>query len=193
MSKRLSPALAEFAEGRWPDEWEGDQRWRPREQDLPQLDAVDLDPRDLDPRSLDPRSMEPPPHPSEIGQFDRAQGESGLRRWVPLGFLRFTAIFFVGVGATLAWQAYTDPAGRTSAGLGWMGLGRMATPAAPAAAPDHSADQLAALSRSLVTVRESVDRLAADLSKLQAAKQDAPVTTTSGAAAPASRPVRAGR
>src|SRR5262249_27240242 len=83
MSSRLSPALAEFSEGRWPDERGMDPRQRhPREFNLRDLNRLNLDPRDLDP--LDPRSMEPPLHPREL---DR--GPSSVSRWVPVAFVRF--------------------------------------------------------------------------------------------------------
>jgi hypothetical protein len=196
MSSRLSPALAEFAEGRWPDEWNAATRRRhPRELDLPQLDTVDLDPRDvdpryLDPRGLDPRSMEPPLHPNELDQLER-KPRNGLGRWVPVALVRFIAIFFIGVGATMAWQTYAGATGRTVSGLlSGIGLGFLAPPlAAPAAATEYPADQLAALSRSLATVRESVDKLAADIAKLQAAKQD-PQVRTSALPTPGRKPAQ---
>jgi hypothetical protein len=118
-----------------------------------------------------PRS-EPPLHPSE---------RSSVSRWVPVAFVRFLIIFFIGVAATLAWQSsYGNAARRTVARLtprlGWL------APAAPSTSGSHepgaaaavSPDQLAALSRSLAAVRQSVDRLQADVTKLQGRKPAAP-------------------
>jgi hypothetical protein len=204
MSSRLSPALADFAEGRWPEEPEMSQRRRyPRELHLPQLDSREPDSGDLEPRDmpyrddLDPRSMEPPLHPSEVGRFERRHWRASLHRWVPVGLVRFMVIFFIGVGTTLAWQSYADVTGRmvsgalSRIGLGWMAPPAPAIPAAPLAA--HDLPDLAALSRSLATVRESVDRLAADLAKLQTAKQDPPARTTLGPPASVRRPAQATR
>jgi hypothetical protein len=190
MSFRLSPALAEFSEGRWPDERGMDRRQlQSRELNLRDLNLRDQDPRDLEPS--DPRSMEPPLHPSEL---DRLKSESwSVSRWVPVAFVRFMIFFLIGVATTLAWKSYGDPARRMVAhltpGLGW--LAPPAAPAAPSASRLHepgpaagaSPDQLAAVSRSLAAVRQSVDRLAADVAKLQAAKQDPPVRTSGPPAA----------
>jgi hypothetical protein len=191
MSSRLSPALTEFSEGRWPDERAMERRQlHPREPNL-----QDLGPPDLDPR-LDPRSMEPPLHPSEL---DRVGSEPwSVSQWVPVAFVRFMIFFFVGVVTTVAWQSYGNAARRMVAhwplGLGW--LAPPAAPGAPSAPGSHepgpvagaSPDQLAAISRSLAAVRQSVDRLAADVTKLQAAKQD-PVPARTGPTAAAPPPV----
>ncbi len=203
MSSRLSPVLADFAEGRWPDEPEMGQRRRyPRELHLPQLDPREPDPRDLEPRDMpygddsDPRSMEPPLHPSEVGRFGRGRWRASLHRWVPVALVRFMVIFFIGVGTTLAWQSYADTTGRMVSGaLSRLGLGWMAPPmpAIPAASAANDLPDLAALSRSLATVRESVDRLAADLAKLQTARQEPPARTTLGPPASARKPAQATR
>jgi len=50
----------------------------------------------------------------------------------------------------------------------------VAQTAAPAGSASASPDLLAAISRGLAAVRQSLDKLAADISKLQAAKQDTP-------------------
>jgi hypothetical protein len=189
MSSRLSPVLAAFAEGRWP----GERGTAPRrELNLPDLEQR-REPRDWEATDLerrDPRGLEPPLHPSEIEPFEREPWS--VSRWVPVAFARFMIFFFIGVTATLAWQSYGNAARRAVAGmapsLGWL---------APSAAPDSlsapgsytaglaagaSSDQLAALSRSLAAVRQSVDRLAADVTKLQAANA-APVRTSGPPAA----------
>jgi hypothetical protein len=89
--------------------------------------------------------------------------------------------FFIGITATLAWQSYGGPARETIAGwsprLAWL-----AAPAAPT-----GPDQIVAISRDLAVVRQSVDKLAADIVKLQAPQQG----TTSpppAVAAPARKP-----
>ncbi len=163
MSSRLSQSLAEFSTGRRPD-------------------GRGMDPRTKDLEPLDPRSMGPPLHPSERGRF-----ESSVSRWVPVAFLRFIIFFFIGVATTVAWQSYGNAARRMVArltpGLAW--LAPPAASAAPPASASHEAgpaagaspDQLAALSRGLAAVRQSVDRLAADVVKLQTAKQDPPAAT----------------
>jgi hypothetical protein len=171
MSSRLSRALTEFAEGRWPGH-------RDRDRDS---DSRRTDPHDFDPHEMDPRSMEPPLHPSELDRFEGGQGGRWpIARWIPVAFVRFLLFFFVGVATTLAWQSYGNAARRMVAnlapGLGWL----VPAPAAPAVAPGSSVaapaaaspEQVAALSRSLAAVRQSVDRLAADIGKLQAPKQD---------------------
>jgi hypothetical protein len=92
------------------------------------------------------------------------------------GFLIATG---TGVAGTLVWQSYGDAARRTIAQLSpqleWL------TPPAPSVASAEpgapfaaSRDQLGAISHSLGLVRLSLDKLASDIAKLQAAKQDTP-------------------
>jgi hypothetical protein len=139
--------------------------------------------------SLKP-SDDPPLHPSELNRITSA------RLWLrkaaaPFAFARFLMIFFIGVAATLAWQAYGGAAREAIASwsphFGWL-----APPAAPAGA---SPDQFAAISRGLAVVRQSVDKLAADVTKLQATQQGALERTSapppSPAGVPARKPVRA--
>jgi hypothetical protein len=151
----------------------------------------------LDPRDTDPPATEPPPHPSE--RFDGGRGGGRYRRiarWVPVAFVRFLIFFFVGVAATLTWQSHGNTARRVAARV--QGLGWLAPPAAVAAqetpapgagtASGTSPEQLAAITRSLAAVRQSVDRLTADVSRLQlqAAKPD-PAVRASSTTAPAGR------
>jgi len=72
---------------------------------------------------------------------------------------RFFIIFYIGVFATLAWQAYGGAAreaiARWSPRFAWL-----APPAVPA-------DQIVAISHDLAVVRQSVDELAANISRLQ--------------------------
>lgn len=129
-------------------------------------------------RWADERAIEPPLHPSELERLKSERRSTGLR--VVANLARFAIIFCIGVGATLAWQSYGNAARRTVASLspklGWL---VPAEPSSSAPSAGASADQLAALSRSLVVVRQSVDKLAADITKLQATKQDPPPTRTS--------------
>jgi hypothetical protein len=185
MSFRLSPALSDFADGRWPDE----RSWAHR-----------TDPHGLDPHRMDPPTLEPPLHPSERepfpGEVDQVQNEE---RWSPgwrvsAGLVRFLIVFCIGVAATLAWQSYGHAARRMMAGLSpelsWLAP-RTAPAAPPAPFASASPDQLAAISHSLAAVRQSVDKLAADLTKLQAARQDSPPART--AASPAAATAAPGR
>jgi hypothetical protein len=103
-------------------------------------------------------SDEPPLHPSELNLIKR------VRLWLGklFAFARFLMIFFIGVVATLTWQSYGGAARERMASwsprLGWL-----APPAVPAGA---SSDRLVAISRDLAMVRQNVDKLAADVTKL---------------------------
>ena len=88
-------------------------------------------------------SGEPPLHPSELNLVTKAL--SWLSKLAPLVFARYLITFFVGVAATLAWQSYRDA------------TREQAIAAAPA---------------SLNLVRQSVDNLAIEITKLQAAERD---------------------
>jgi len=113
-----------------------------------------------------------------------------LHRLVPFGFVRFLMIFFIGVVATLAWQSY----GRAARGViaSWLAPGPAAQ-AAPIPFADASSDDLLAMSRSLAALRDGVDKLAADITKLQATKQGSPDAASahlpSSAEVPAQKPV----
>jgi hypothetical protein len=92
--------------------------------------------------------------------------------------VRFLAIFYIGVFATLAWQGYGGAAREAIASrsprLAWL-----VPPAEPASA---SPGQIIAISRDLVVVRQSVDELAA---KLQTLQQSAPGRTSESQSSPA--------
>jgi hypothetical protein len=98
--------------------------------------------------------------------FGRLGGRIG--KWLgmlvpPLAFARYLLAFGVGIAATLAWQAYGNPARTAVAGwsprLAWL---------APAAAPRRvSADRIKATSQALSAVHQSVDKLATEVSKLE--------------------------
>jgi hypothetical protein len=172
MSSRRSAAPAEFADGRWPDG--RDDRRMPR--------AVSF-------RGEDP---EPPIHPSEFDPFENPRWRQLLATFGH--FAPGTLIAFcVGIAATLAWQAYGNGARRMVANsfpqLGWLAPLATAAPStpgpnAPGSETGASPEQLAAISHSLAVVRQSVDRLAADVARLQA-RQEPPVRTGVPTPAPA--------
>jgi hypothetical protein len=184
MSSRLS-APAEFADGRWPD----DDGLMPRAVNFRGLDPRDIDPRDIDPREIDDRrDFEPPRHPT-----DRDRVKNAYWRRLLATFPRALVVgiaFCVGIAATLSWQAYGNGARRMVANrfpqLGW--LAPLAPPSIPAPNPagpatGASPEQLAAVSHSLAVVRQSVDKLAADVAALPATRREPPVRT--GVPAPA--------
>jgi hypothetical protein len=85
---------------------------------------------------------------------------SSLHTLVPLAFV-----------ATLAWQSYGRAAREVIAR--WLAP-RPVAQAAPASFAGASSDDLLAMSRSLAALRAGVDKLAADITKLQATKQGTP-------------------
>ena len=111
---------------------------------------------------MNPTPYEPPLHPSELNRTTRVRS-----------FVRFLAFFIIGVTGTLAWQSYGGPARETIAS--WSP--RLAWLAPPAALTGP--DQIAAISQDLTVVRQSVDKLAADITKLQAPQQGAARTSVS--------------
>jgi hypothetical protein len=118
---------------------------------------------------------DPPLHPTELDLIERMRSSRVKRALIALAGSLIA--FSIGVAATLAWQSHGDPVrgmiANVSPRLAW--LAPQAAPvadAAPAASASASPDQLTAISRSLAAVRQSVDKLAADLTKLQATKVD---------------------
>jgi hypothetical protein len=89
---------------------------------------------------------EPPLHPSELNLLARARLRLG--KVVPFAFVRFLAIFFVGVVATLAWQSHGDAARETIAGwspyLGWLAPAVPVAQSAPAGASAVAGREFAA-------------------------------------------------
>lgn len=81
--------------------------------------------------------------------------------------VRLVIVFCVGIFGTLAWQTYGGPAREAIASwsprLAWL------APPGGASPPD----QIAAISRDLAVVRQGVDKLTADVSKLQTLRQGA--------------------
>jgi hypothetical protein len=118
---------------------------------------------------------DPPLHPTELDLIQKMRSSRVKRALVaPAGLL---IAFGVGIAATLAWESHGNTVRGTIANLspqlGWLAPhAASVVDAAPAAPANASADQLAAISRSLAAVRQSVDKLAADLTKLQATKPD---------------------
>jgi hypothetical protein len=102
--------------------------------------------------------------------------------------VRYLIAFFIGVAAVLVWQSYGGAAreaiARWSPLLGWLAPpAASVAQAAPAASAGASPDQLKATSLALAAVRQSVDKLATEMGKLQA--QGTPDKTS---ASPPSRP-----
>src|SRR5215813_7855519 len=90
-------------------------------------------------------------------------------------FVRFTMFVFIGASGALAWQSYGGAAREKVAS--WSPyLASWVPPAAPAG---DSPEQIVAISRDLAVVRQSVDKLAADITKLQAPQQGAARTSVS--------------
>jgi hypothetical protein len=87
-------------------------------------------------------SDEPPLHPTELNLVTRLRW---LGKLSPLAFARYLITFFIGVAATLAWQSHRD----------------MPKEEVAAAAPV-----------SLDSVRQSIDKLAAEITKVRAAEQE---------------------
>ena len=142
------------------------------------------------PRPVEVRYEQPPPPLRRR----RSLGRRALR-----AVLRFLITLAIGVGGTLAWQAYGDDSRQLLANaypqqLGWIApqptttaLAPQNAPAAPASdapvAPAIDQQQLKSLSLNLAAVRQSVEQLATqvaagqqqmsgDIAKLQASEQD---------------------
>ena len=118
-------------------------------------------------------SSEPPLHTNERKLTTRPRWSLGkLRKAIPFAFARYLIAIFIGVAGTLAWQSYGGAAreavAKWSPQLGW--LAPPAVPVAqtaPAASAGASPDQLKATSLALAAVRQSVDKLATEMGKLQ--------------------------
>jgi len=131
---------------------------------------------------------EPPTHPTELNLIARMRLSlsnltpptrvwSSLTELVPLAFTRYLIAFFIGVVATVAWQSSRGGA---------------------------KEEAVAATQAALDSVRQSIDRLVAEITKMRAVEQDvlerisapppqsvaapAPQPVTSPARNPAQRP-----
>jgi hypothetical protein len=87
----------------------------------------------------------------------------GLGKMISFAFARVLLIFLVGFAAGIAWKSYGGEARKTIAGwsphLAWV---------APAPAySSGAAERLKATSLALASVRQSVDKLASEIGKLQ--------------------------
>jgi hypothetical protein len=99
---------------------------------------------------------------------------SGVGKVRSAAFPRYLLAFLVGIGATLAWQAYAAPVRKTVAG--WSP--RLAFLAPPA--PGVSSDQVKATSLALAAVHQSVDKLATEVGRLEnQASSEKPAPTPS--------------
>ena len=135
-------------------------------------------------------SNEPPLHTNERNPIKGVRRSLGKRgKAIPLAFARYLIVFFFGAAAIVAWQSYGGAAreaiAKWSPQLGWLAPPPVAPVAqtAPAASAGTSPDQLKATSLALAAVRQSVDKLATEMGKLQV--QGTPDKTS---ASPPSRP-----
>ena len=106
-------------------------------------------------------SDEPPLHPTELNLVTRVW--SRLGKLSPLATARYLIAFFIGVIATSAWQLYRDGA-------------KDQMIAAPAAGLD--------------SVQQSVEKLAVEIAKVQAAEQDILDRISTPPPRPAAAPAR---
>ena len=129
-------------------------------------------------------SVDAPLQPTDLDLV--ASTPSSLGKQTSFALARFLITFCSGVAATLAWQSYGGAARETVASwsphLGWL-----APPPAPGGA---SPDQLVAMSRGLAVMRQDVDKLAADITKLQAIQQGSLDRSSASPPSPAVAPVR---
>jgi hypothetical protein len=88
-------------------------------------------------------SNEPPLHPTELNLVTRTR--LWLDKLDPFAFARYLIAFFIGAAATLAWQSYRNTTRE---------------------------ELIAAAPASLDSVRQSIDRLAAEITKVQTVEQD---------------------
>jgi hypothetical protein len=139
------------------------------------------------------------PQPVELTNEPPPRRQRSLGRRALRAFLRFTITLGIGVGGTLAWQAYGDEVRQLMAiaypeQLGWIApqaaTNALAPQSAPAALasdtpipPSIDQQQLKAMSLNLAAVRQSVEQLATqvatgqqqmsgDIARLQASEQD---------------------
>jgi hypothetical protein len=88
-------------------------------------------------------SNEPPLHPTELNLVTGVWSRLGKLR--PLAFARYLIAFFIGVAATLALQSYRDATRE---------------------------EKILAAPAGLDSLRQSVDKLAAEIAKMKAVEQD---------------------
>ena len=88
---------------------------------------------------------------------------TAMRNLITSSFARVLLIFLLGFAAGIAWQSYGSGARKAIAG--WSP--RLAWVAPAATSSGSSAERLRATSLALTAVRQSVDKLSAEISKLQ--------------------------
>jgi hypothetical protein len=113
-------------------------------------------------------SSEPRRHPTIRNLLTRAR--LWLGKLASFTFVRVLMFFVVGFAAGIAWQSYGGAARKAVAGwsprLSWL---------APAAAPGGtSPERIKAMSLAVATARQSLDKLATEISKLPAQEGNAP-------------------
>jgi hypothetical protein len=92
-----------------------------------------------------------------------------LGKLVPSRFIRVLVIFVVGFAAGSAWQSYGGGARKTVAS--WSPRLEWLAPAAPAGT---SSERIKATTLALATARQSLDKLATEINKLQPQDADPP-------------------
>lgn len=127
--------------------------------------------------TITPSSDVPTIHPADLKDHQFPGGRRSFGKRAPLALVRFLITFGIGIGATLAWQSYGDTAremiANASPQLAWLAppaapvAQDAADPVAPAepaapAAPSSDQQPLSAASLDLDSVRQSVDRIAAN-------------------------------
>jgi hypothetical protein len=124
--------------------------------------------------------IDPPLHPTELDLIQNMRSSRVKRTLLALAGLLIA--FGIGIAATVAWQSHGNTVrgmiANLSPQLAW--LAPQAAPvadAAPTGSASASPDQLMAISRSLAAVRQSVDKLAADITRLQATKPDTVISS----------------
>jgi len=90
------------------------------------------------------------------------RARSWLGKLVSFAFTRVLIVFVVGFAAGMVWQ--THGGGVRQAIAGWS---RHLAWVAPATTPGTSAERLKATSLALAAVRQSIDKLSAEIGKLQ--------------------------
>ncbi len=113
------------------------------------------------------RSNDPPLHRTARSLITRVW--LWLGKLVSFGFTRVLVIFVVGFAAGSAWQSYGG--GARKAVASWSPRLEWLAPAAPAGA---SSERLKATTLALATARQSLDKLATEISKLQPQDADSP-------------------
>jgi hypothetical protein len=100
-----------------------------------------------------------------LGRNLIVSARSWLGKLVSFPFARVLMIFVIGFAAGIAWQSYGGAARRAIAGwsphLSWL-------------APSASSERIRAMSLALATARQSLDKLASEMSRLEAQSVDAP-------------------